>query len=250
MRFPVATLVAEEGLTGLLLRGLRRREIYRRFALAAGVDARRPRASPLPIECERLGPERIDEYLAFRSDRSRGVIRRRFDAGELCFVGRCDGRLVAATWACPGRARLEFLACEILLPDGFYYSHDTYVMPELRGRHVADAVGEFRRSFMHDAGYDRTVGLFEPENRVATQRGERRRNRVIGRVDCLRLGRWRRLRLRIDSGEVEKRWYRSRRRHRDQGLVTFSLPKNSPRLRGPSDTRTSASVPESLPWSR
>ena len=195
----------------LWLRSVRRLGIYRRFVVTAGSDARKVRESPLAIACEKLGPQHIDEYMTFRSERGRGVIRRRFENGEWCFVGRSDGRLVAATWSSPGRARLEFLACEIVLGDGGYYNHDTYVAPELRGKRVADVVGEFRRSFMRNAGYGWSLGLFEPENRVATQRSKSRRNTVIGWFDCLRLGPWRRLQLRLDSGAAESRWARSRR---------------------------------------
>jgi len=229
VRFPLAKTPRAEATAVFWLRSLRRLGVYRRFVVAVTSDPRIDRESRLAVACERLGPEGLEEYLAFRSERGRGVIRRRFEAGEICFVGRSDGRIVTATWSSPGRARLEFLACEILLDDGGYYNHDTYVIPELRGMRVAGAVAEFRRRFMREAGYEWALGLFETENRVATRRSKRRKNVVIGRLDCLRLGPWRRLQLRLDSGVAESRWYRAQHRR----PATLSLPFQPGRPRPP-----------------
>jgi len=184
---------------GLFWRGLRWLGVYRHFILLAGRDNRKLREPSVPVECSKLEADRIDEYLAFRPGQSRELIRRRFADGEWCFVGRCDGRLAATSWVGRERAWLEFLDCEILLADGVCYPHDTYALPEFRGLGIADAVSAFRTAASREAGYELAVGLIEPENRTAMRRSKRKRNRVVGQLDCIRLGPWRRFRIRIEA---------------------------------------------------
>ena len=189
----------EDGIADLFWRGLRWLGIYRRFILLGGRGPRVSSKPQVPVECSKLEADQIDEYLAFRPGQSGDMIRRRFADGQWCFVGRCDGRMAATSWVCRRRAWLDFLDCEILLADGVCYPHDTYALPEFRGLGVSDVVSAFRTAYFRKAGYDLSIGIVEPENRAAMRRSKRKRTPVIGQLDCIRLGPWRRLRIRLDA---------------------------------------------------
>ena len=86
--------------------------------------------SRIAVDCARLERHDINEYIAFRPDQNRGGIQARFDADHSCFIARRNGRVIGASWACTGRAPVDFLQCDLLLAAGVFYAYDDYVLPE------------------------------------------------------------------------------------------------------------------------
>ncbi|MBW2446707.1 MAG: hypothetical protein JRG83_12350 [Deltaproteobacteria bacterium] len=197
----------EEGLAGLWLRTLRWLGVYRRYVLAGGPDEGRSPPCDVPVACARLEAHEIEEYLKFRPEQDRATILHRFDEGDWCFVGRCDGRIAVAIWIARDSAWLEFLSCRILLAERAFYLYDLFVVPEHRGNRVAGPVLAFRIAAMREAGYDRKVILNEPENPAALRRSVHHGNTVIAWLSCLQLGPWRRLRLHSVGDDAEP-WVR------------------------------------------
>jgi GNAT superfamily N-acetyltransferase len=185
----------DRGPIGFALRVLRKLGVRRRYVLIGGSDDPLAEPSAIPVEAGPLAPEAIDEYLAFRPDQARETVRRRLDDGELCFVGRSEGRMVASVWVARGSVWLEFVPCRLRLGERTFFIHDLFVDPTLRGKRVADPVNDLRKRAMAAAGYERKVALYEPENSAAIQRARRRGNRLLAFLTCWRVGpfRWQRL---------------------------------------------------------
>jgi GNAT superfamily N-acetyltransferase len=183
------------GPLGLALRVLHRLGVRRRYLLIGGADDPLEESSAIPVEPETLAPCEVDEYLAFRPSQAREVIQRRLDEGGICFVGRSEGRLVAALWVACGSVRLDYVPCRLWLGEHTFFLHDLYVEPSLRGKRVAEPVTRLRKRTLADAGYRWKVALYEPENRAAIRRARRRGNRPLAFLTCWRLGpfRWQRV---------------------------------------------------------
>lgn len=92
--------VATGRLGSLLLKVLARGKIYRREILLE-----RPLSDTIPdldvlspVDISLLETQEIEEYLQFRPNIDPAEVRRRFDRGHFCFVARCAGRIVSASW--------------------------------------------------------------------------------------------------------------------------------------------------------
>jgi len=197
------TQLRQGGAAGFAWAALRSLGIHRQFLLTTGAGDAPAGSSSLPLDCARLGSDEIGEYLAFRPDQAHDAIHRRLRDGDECFVARHEGRLVAAIWTARGSVWLDFLAHRLWLAEGVYFNHDLFVSADLRGKRVADTLTEFRSAALREAGFVRRVALYERENHASTRRSLRRENRVIARLECLRLGPWQRIRLYARPGEEE-----------------------------------------------
>jgi GNAT superfamily N-acetyltransferase len=198
-----AGMLRDEGPASVWMRFLQWLGIYRRLFVLGGLDSRRPETSRVPITCERLRVDGVDDYMEFRPDQDRAEIEARLASGNLCCVARKNGRIIATTWTAIGKAWIDYLQCEIRLADDAVYHFDTYVRPEFRGCRVAGELSDLRLKTVTRLGYVRSVGLFWPENRAAIQRSERRKNIRVGEFRCFKLGPWRCHALRLEPGHGE-----------------------------------------------
>lgn len=195
---------AEGGLSDVWWRALRWIGVYRTFLFMGGPN--QPFQEPPPsiaIACEELGSDGIEAYLKLRPDQTREEIDRRFRGGDRCFVGRCEGRIVTSAWIACESAWLPFVPCRIGLAERTFYTYDIFVVAELRGKRVANALMDYRAARMREAGYDRKVSIVEPENRSSLRRNVRRHIPEVSRLTCLRIGPWRRLRIRPAAADVD-----------------------------------------------
>ena len=159
--------------------------------------------SRIAVACARLERCDINEYIAFRPDQDRGGIQARFDADHSCFIARRNGRIIAASWACTGRAPVEFLQCNLLLADGVFYAYDNYVLREFRGRRVIGSVIELRDRTLRAAGCTCRLAVSWRHNRAAYNRLSTRGHNPIGVIGSYGLGPWRRQFLRLDPPAVD-----------------------------------------------
>jgi GNAT superfamily N-acetyltransferase len=123
-----------EGLPGLALRvlgelGYRRMILMERpFDLTmADVDSR------ADVVFRQADAADADELGGLIRHAGPDVVRRRLAAGHICWIGLLDGRIVQCCWIGIGRARIDYLDAELVLPPGVGYLYDLYTAPELRG---------------------------------------------------------------------------------------------------------------------
>jgi SAM-dependent methyltransferase/RimJ/RimL family protein N-acetyltransferase len=182
-----------EGLRSLWFKALGE-TIYRRaVVLERSLDEPAPQADArLPVVFGRLQETEADEYAAFRPETDPAEVRRRLQAGEMCFVARHDGRLVHACWVATERAWIDCLDREIALAPGEAYIYESFTAPDFRGQNVAAARSAYMQQALREAGYRRTVAVVVPENKVAFRPIEKAGYRRVGALRTVRVGPWRR----------------------------------------------------------
>lgn len=150
-----------------------------------------PEAAPrVPVRIELLPPRAVDEYLAFRPEAVRARVLRRWDAGDLCFVARQDGRIVACGWATTAEAWTDYLRCAIELAPGDVYLFDGYTHPDRRGRGIFQALCAQQVRHLRAAGHRRAIRATAPHNTVAMHVHAGSGFRPIGTVSRFRFGPW------------------------------------------------------------
>jgi len=197
--------VRREGLRASWMKLLHELEIYRRLLLLdiPNEDASSPAGSDVPLDVGLLDAKDIGEYFAFRPDQDAGEIRGRLAEGQWCFVGRHEGRIVTSAWSCAGRVKIDYLECRIKLPERVAFSYDVFTDPAWRGRRVSTVVFDWRRRFLREAGYARSVGVLWPENRPAVRRLAHRTVSVFGTLGTWKLGRFKRHVLRAQPDATD-----------------------------------------------
>jgi len=146
----------------------------------------------LSVVIDRLRRSEIDEYAAFRPDVDPSEMRRRLEAGHLCFVARHEGQIVHACWATPGRAWVDYLAYEMPLARDEVYQYDSFTAPAFRGHNLAAARVIEAARYFHHAGYRRLVAVVVPENASAFRPLEKAGYRPFGLIGYVQIGQWRR----------------------------------------------------------
>ena len=133
----------------------------------------------------------VDEYVRFRPETDPAEIRGRLLASHRCFVARHEGQIVHACWAATGRAWVDYLKRELVLPADTVYHYDAFTMPAFRGRNIsAFRVTEAARQF-RASGYGYLMALVVPENRAAFRPPEKGGYRAVGTMGYIGLGPWR-----------------------------------------------------------
>lgn len=186
------TIARDEGLRSLWFKILGETGYRRLLVMELSLDE--PLADvPLrvPAIIEPLGGSDVGDYVAFRPDTAPAEVHRRLAAGHLCFVARCQGRIVHGCWAATGLAWVDYLAREVLLAPDEVYHYDSFTVPELRGRNLSPARVTVAARHFRTAGYRRLVALVVPESGQARRPLEKAGYRVVGRIGCIRFGRWR-----------------------------------------------------------
>ena len=149
-----------------------------------------PVAPRVPVRVELLPAAATDEYLAFRPDARRDRILRRWEAGNLCFVARHEGRIVACGWGTAAAAWTDYLHCAIELAPGDAYLYDGYTRPEWRGRGIFQALCAEELRALQRAGHRRAIRATAVHNTVAMHVHARSGFRLIGSIVRYRLGPW------------------------------------------------------------
>ena len=206
------TIARDEGLRSLWFKILGETGYRRLLVMERPLD--KPLADvPLrvPAIIKPLRGSDVGDYLAFRPDTDPAEVRRRLAAGHLCFVARCQGRIVHACWAATGLAWVDYLARGVPLAPDEVYHYDSFTVPELRGRNLSPARVTVAARHFRAAGYRRLVAMVLPESGQARRTLEKAGYCVVGRIGYVRLGRWR-----WDFGPI--RWSRQPSPHYWDGL--------------------------------
>jgi len=144
--------------------------------------------SRVPVRFELLPAAAVEDYLAFRPDARRDRILPRWAAGNLCFVARHEGRIVACGWGTAAAAWTDYLQCAIELAPGDAYLYDGYTLPEWRGRGIFQALCAEELRALQRAGHRRAIRATAVHNAVALHVHTRGGFRPIGSVVRYRLG--------------------------------------------------------------
>jgi len=150
-----------------------------------------PVVARLPVDVDVMRESEVDEYLAFRPDVDAADVRRRLEAGDLCFVARHQGRIVHAAWSVSGRARIDFLGREFRLAPDEVYTDESHTLPSFRGLDIAAARSAHTRRYYQEAGYRRSLAIVFPESRPACRAVAKLGYRPLGTMGYWKLGPWR-----------------------------------------------------------
>ena len=169
--------------------------VYRRLLLVERLlEEPISRIEPLtPTTVGLLDADDLDAYLAFRPDISHDELARRLAAGDVCFVARQAGRIVAVTWAATGRGWTRYLGCQITLGPDEVYTYDWLTVPAFRKQHVASQLTVACLRYFRERGYRRVIYAMAPE-KYNQRRGETRTGfRAYGMLGYVQIGpyRWR-----------------------------------------------------------
>jgi GNAT superfamily N-acetyltransferase len=187
----------------LWIRGLARARIYRRLILVErSLSQPIPDASAhVPVCVRVLAAGEVDAYMLFRPDQGLAEVRRRLVEGQQCFAVWHDGRIIHATWAVTGRARIEYLSTELALAPDEVYAYDVFTSSAYRGLGASPARMLEMMRYFRDRGYRCQLGAILPENRSSLQLGEKVGSiRRIGLIGYVGLGPWRHVFCRIERG--------------------------------------------------
>jgi len=146
----------------------------------------------LPVRIELLQEDQVDEYSSFYPWTAPADARQRLRQGQLCFVARHQGRLVAADWASTESTYSRDLHCIFPLQPGDVYTYEIYTLPEFRRQRIATVIKvEILRNF-GAAGCRRFLNLISPDNHASLHTNEKLGYRRVGLMGYWGLGPFRR----------------------------------------------------------
>ncbi|MDA1314461.1 MAG: hypothetical protein O2968_14065 [Acidobacteria bacterium] len=172
---------------------------YRRLLLLERVlDGSKKESGGLgPVS--RLATSDLDCYSRFQPDADLAEIRRRLRRGDICLAMNHEGEIIHACWIRRGRARSEYLDCEVELPPDTGYAYEAFTKPEFRGRGVANAGAHLMEAPLVEAGYRTVLSMIGPENYASLRFTQQAGHRIVGRIGYRGLGPWRRYFCKIHS---------------------------------------------------
>ncbi len=149
-------------------------------------------SASLPVSVGVLQEHDVDEYSSFYPWTGPAEALKRLREGRLCFVARCEGRLVAADWASTVSAYSRDLHRTFPLQPGDVYTYEIYTLPEFRRQRIATAIKvEILRHF-RAAGCRRFLNLISPDNHASLHTNEKLGYRQVGMMGYRGLGPFRR----------------------------------------------------------
>lgn len=186
-------VLREEGLRSLWFKVLGETCYRRAILFERPLDAPvTPVVTKVPVTIDLLDAAEVAEDDAFHPRSGPAEVRRRLEAGHLCFVARYQGQIVHSCWAARQRARIDYLDQEIDLAPGEAYIYQAFTAPNFRGQNISPARAvEMVRTFRR-MGYRRLVAVILPENQPALRPPQKSGYRAIGMVGTVWLGPWRR----------------------------------------------------------
>lgn len=147
----------------------------------------------LPVDVAMLAQSEVDDYLVFRPGTTRRDIGGRLRSGEMCFVARHQGKIVAGVWVAVQPVWVSFLGCRIEVEAGEAHIYDKFTAPAYRGYGIANAVRTFHLRHLQHAGFRRATGAVLPENVSSLRDDFRGGFRVYGMLGRVKVGRWQRV---------------------------------------------------------
>jgi GNAT superfamily N-acetyltransferase len=153
----------------------------------------------LPVSIGLLQEQEVDEYSSFYPWTSPSEALKRLGEGQLCFVARYDGRLVAADWASTVSTYSRYLHRTFPLQPGDVYTYEIYTLPDFRRQRIATAIKvEILRHF-RGLGCSRFLNLISPDNHASLHNNEKLGYRQVGLMEYWGLGPFRRHLTRWDG---------------------------------------------------
>ena len=150
-----------------------------------------PEFSPtLAVEVTPLTESELDEYVRFRPETARRDAIVRLHAGEMCFVARHDGLIVAADWITVLPIRLSYLDCPLDLAPGDVHIYDKFTLPAYRGHGISNALRMHHLRYLQRAGYRRAVVAVLPENASSLRDILKGGYRPCGMTGRIKVGPW------------------------------------------------------------
>lgn len=146
----------------------------------------------LPVDVAMLAESEIDDYLAFRASTAREIADR-LRSGQMCFVARHEGRIVATAWVAVHPVLVPFLGCQIEMAAGDAHIYDKYTLPAYRGQGISNAVRTYHLKYLQRAGYRRATGAVLPENASSLRDDTKGGFRTYGILCRIRVGPWQRV---------------------------------------------------------
>jgi len=144
----------------------------------------------LPVDVAMLAPSEIDDYLVFRPRAASREIADRMRSGQMCFVARHQGRIVAAAWIAVQPVWMSFLGCRIDMPAGDAHIYDKFTLPAYRGNGISNAVRTHHLKHLQRAGFRRATGAVLPENASSLRDDIKGGFRTYGTLGRIKLGPW------------------------------------------------------------
>ncbi|HXU54880.1 MAG TPA: GNAT family N-acetyltransferase [Casimicrobiaceae bacterium] len=168
---------------------------YRRLLLLErALDQPIADATPgLPVAVAMLAHDEVDDYLVFRPGSTRREIASRLRSGDMCFVARHQGRIVAAAWVAVQPVWVPFLGCRIDVAPDEAHIYDKFTLPAYRGHGIANAVRTHHLRHLQRAGLRRATGAVLPENASSLRDDGKGGFRAYGIIGRIRLGPWQRV---------------------------------------------------------
>lgn len=151
-------ILREEGLLVLFSR-IFGETIYRRMLLMEHLLGKPPLAcqKQRPFSSCWLSPDEGARCASFHQKLTMEEICRRLSAGDRCFIGEMDGRIVHSFWAATSNARIDFLNLGLPLKPGELYLYQSFTPPEIRGRGFATATLASALEIMRREGVKRVL---------------------------------------------------------------------------------------------
>lgn len=147
----------------------------------------------LPVDVAMLAQSELDDYVVFRGETPRGELADRLRSGQLCFVARYQGRIVAAAWVSFQPAWVRFLGCRTDVAPDEGYIYDKFTLPAYRGYGIANAVRTHHLKHLQRAGFRRAIGVVLPENVSSLRDDAKGGFRTYGVLGRIKLGPWQRV---------------------------------------------------------
>ena len=147
----------------------------------------------LPVDVAMLAQGELDEYLVFRPGRRGAKSPIDCAAGQMCFVARHQGRIVAAAWIAMQPVWVPFLGCRIDV-DRVRPTSTT----SSRCRRIVATASPTRCATYHlrhlqRAGFRRATGAVLPENVSSLRDDTKGGFRAYGMLGRIKIGRWQRV---------------------------------------------------------
>jgi len=178
----------------IVKRVLRRPTFRRCYVLVLNVSGGvSPARAKIPITCGVLNPAELESLANVdHFQKSLRMYRSRLAEGQICFVAKHKGRIVAATWIETGFAHSTgSLGRGFPLRADEAYGHSSFTVPEHRGNRIMPELNAFALKWLAHLGFHRLVILVDRRNEAALNADRRAGFRRVGSVGYLEMLGWR-----------------------------------------------------------
>ena len=166
----------------------------------------------IPVTCAVLQREELESYASVDYfQKSLAILKSRLDEGQVGFVAKHNGRIVAGGWIEFGTARSTgSMKRAFPLAADEAYLHSGFTVQEYWGNRVRPTLLSFQCNWLTKANYRRTVGFIASSNKSSLRAFPKSGGRRVGTVGYLEILGWRWhfcLVKRGVFGEMDKRNY-------------------------------------------